>query len=291
MESTPTQSRLLSLPAELRLRIYSFALAPTGTLYLHRTPSKRHAVSPSSISPALLAVNRQINAEATGVLYVENTVHIALDAHDTAWPAINESRLPQRVLQKIEHLCVLLDCTATLWTRGGYGSVDFDAFTALTTLKSLRLRVLVLPDEVEEEDEEGNDQPDDSGPIEPTWKFEKFPFLAVEILERVPATTKVLCGPEAAESEGGNDLAHQDAECTLVGPHEPFDKYFTPKYKTTMMPGQSYDAVAKEVTKEDLEEGLRRVDDLEDRRGCKAGTVKDVWGDYRAIFRGVARYS
>ena len=142
----PTPSRLLSLPAELRLRIYSFTLAPTGSIYLHRTSTKRYAVTPSNISPALLATNRQINYEATGVLYTENTVHIAVDGHDASWPAINEARLPQPVLQKLEHLCVLLDCTALLW--GQYGNVDLDAFTALTELRSLRLRALVLPDEV-----------------------------------------------------------------------------------------------------------------------------------------------
>ena len=197
----PQPCRLLALPAELRLRIYSFALAPTGSIYLHRTPSKRHAVTPSSISPALLATNHQIHSEATGVLYVENTVHIAVDAHDTAWPAINEARLPQPVLQRLEHLCVLLDCSAVLWGR--YGSVDFGAFTALTALKTLRLRVLALPDE-RDEDGDGDDgqDPNQQGngsidpPAEPTWKFPNFALLAVEILERVPASTKIMYGPD-----------------------------------------------------------------------------------------------
>jgi hypothetical protein len=113
----PKLSLLLSLPAELRLRIYSFALAPTGSIYLHRTSTKRYAVTPSTISPALLATCRQINYEASGVLYTENVVHIAVDGHDTSWPAINEARLPQFVLQKLEHLCVLLDCTSVLWAN------------------------------------------------------------------------------------------------------------------------------------------------------------------------------
>jgi hypothetical protein len=151
----PKLSLLLSLPAELRLRIYSFALAPTGSIYLHRTSTKRYAVTPSTISPALLATCRQINYEASGVLYTENVVHIAVDGHDTSWPAINEARLPQFVLQKLEHLCVLLDCTSVLWAK--YGTVDLEAFTALTELRTLRLRALVLPDEAEEEEEDPND--------------------------------------------------------------------------------------------------------------------------------------
>jgi hypothetical protein len=291
MDAT-TPSRLLALPAELRLRIYSFALAPTGSIYLHRTPTKRHAVTPSTISPALLATNRQIHAEATGVLYTENTVHIAVDAHDTAWPAINEARTPQPVLQKIEHLCILLDCTSVLW-GSRYGSVDFEALTALTALRSLRLRALALPDEVEEDEDDdpaaaANAQQVPSAPVEPTWKFKDFPLLAVEILERVPVTTKILYGLDTSEDE--SDAAALDEP----GLHEPFDKYYTPKYKTTTMPGRSHLAVAREVSAEDLQESLRSVDpevvDLEGRRGCKAGTVKDVWGGYRNLLRSVARF-
>jgi hypothetical protein len=299
----PQLSRLLSLPAELRLRIYSFALAPTGTIYLHRTPSKRHAVTPSTISPALLATNRQIHSEATGVLYVENVVHLAVDAHDTAWPAINEARLPQPVLQRLEHLCVLLDCSAVLWGR--YGAVDFGAFTALTALKTLRLRVLALEDEVGG-DADGDDGGDGQGagqqgvgngngngngsidpPVEPTWKFPNFALLAVEILERVPASTKILYGSEEEEDEEdtanaieGHGYRQQE------GPLAPFDKFYTPKYKISTLPGQGYDAVAREVKSEDLQESLRAMEgelELVERRGTKAGTVLDVWADYRAI--------
>jgi hypothetical protein len=268
------------LPAELRLRIYSFVLAPTGSIYLHRTSSKRFAVTPSTISPAFLAVNRQINYEATGVLYTENTVHIAVDGHDTSWPAINEARLPQPILQKLEHLCVLLDCTAPLW--GQYATVDLDAFTALTELRTLRLRALVLPDEAEEAEDDdpnaaANNQQVTQGPVEPTWKFKNFPLLAVEILERVPVSTKILYGRDTSEDE------EPDAnEWGQPGPREPFDEYYRPKFESTVLPGQALNAVAREVSAEDLQANLQSVD-LESRRGCKAGTVKDVWRDYREV--------
>ena len=294
----PQPCRLLALPAELRLRIYSFALAPTGSIYLHRTPSKRHAVTPSSISPALLATNHQIHSEATGVLYVENTVHIAVDAHDTAWPAINEARLPQPVLQRLEHLCVLLDCSAVLWGR--YGSVDFGAFTALTALKTLRLRVLALPDE-RDEDGDGDDgqDPNQQGngsidpPAEPTWKFPNFALLAVEILERVPASTKIIYGPDEDETDSDTTNASDENEqLRKEGPLEPFDQFYTPKYKISNLPGQGYDAVAREVKSEDLQESLRIMEgelELAERRGRKAGTVSDVWADYRAIRTALSR--
>lgn len=277
---TPKPSLLLSLPAELRLRIYSFALAPTGSIYLHRTSTKRYAVTPSSISPALLATNRQINYEASGVLYTENTVHIAIDGHDTSWPAINEARLPQPVLQKLEHMCVLLDCTALLW--GQYGSVDLEAFTALTELRTLRLRALVLPDEAEEEEDANdpnaavaNQQPVIQAPLEPTWKFKNFPRLAVEILERVPVNTKIVYGRDTSD-----DKEPDATDLGPPGPREPFDKFYTPKFEITTLPGQVRDAVAREVSAEDLQANLESVD-LEGRRGCKAGTVKDVWAYYR----------
>jgi hypothetical protein len=288
----PEPCRLLLLPAELRLRIYSFALAPTGSIYLHRTPFKRHAVTPSSITPALLATNHQIHSEATGVLYVENVVHIAVDAHDTSWPAINEARLPQPVLQRLEHLCVLLDCSAVLWGR--YGSVDFEAFTALTALKTLRLRTLVLPDGAWDWDEDGdgvdpNQQGDgnDGLPAEPTWKFPSFALLAVEILERVPASTRILYGPDDEdENDGANALEGTEQHLQKEGLLEPFDKFYTPKYKISTLPGQGYDAVAREVRSEDLQESLRAMGgelELAERRGKKAGTVLDVWRDYREI--------
>ena len=290
-EPEPEPCRLLLLPAELRLRIYSFALAPTGTIYLHRTPSKRHAVTPSSITPALLATNHQIHSEATGVLYVENVVHVAVDAHDTAWPAINEARLPQRVLQRIEHLCVLLDCSAVLWR--GYGAVDFGAFTALTALKTLRLRALVLGDEAENADGEEVDPNQQGGmndppqpPAEPTWKFPKFALLAVEILERVPASTRILCGPDEDDADAADASGSTAQQQHREGPLAPFDKFYTPKFKLSALPGQGYDAVAREVRSEDLQESLRVMGgelELAERRGKKAGTVLDVWADYRAI--------
>lgn len=297
MDDTKTlpPSRLLSLPAELRLRIYSFCLAPTGSIYLHRTPTKRHAVTPSSITPALLATNRQINAEATGVLYTENVVHTAIDAHDTAWPAINESRLPQPVLQKIEHLCVLLDCTALLW--GKYGSVDFEAFTALTALRTLRLRALVLPDEVVEANADEGADPNSTitttGSTESTWHFENFPHLAIEILERIPLATKILYGLDT--SDAGNDAAAVAAALEeQPGPHAPFDEFYTPKFKLVTLPWQTHEAVAKEVSASDLQGSLSRAEsdvelDLKGRRGCKAGSVADPWGEYRWAMEGCTK--
>jgi hypothetical protein len=254
-------------------------------------------VTPSSITPALLATNRQIHSEATAILYVENTVHIAVDAHDTAWPAINEARLPQRVLQRLEHLTVLLDCTAVLWGNR-YGAVDFGAFTALTGLKTLRCRALVLADESADEDgDAGGHDPNAQGgvndpplpPAEPTWKFPNFALLAAEILERVPAETRIFYGPE---SDHGDEDFEENEHQMEEGPLPPFDEFYTPKFKLAAMPGQSYNAVAREVGAGDLQESLRVLGgelELMERRGRKAGSVLDVWADYRLIRAAFAR--
>lgn len=221
---------------------------------------------------------------------MENIVHVAIDAHDTTWPAINEARLPQRVLQKLERLCLLLDCTAALWR--GYGGVDFEALTALTALRVLRLRVLALPDEREwvDEDTEGDGDGQagqaDEEPTEPTWKFPAFANLATEILERVPASTKIYYGIEESDQQSERAGLLEAEPEAIEGPQEPFDQFYTPKYQLSTMPGQNH-SVAREISREDLLASLEGLD-LGDRRGRKAGTVKDVWGEYRELFLGRA---
>jgi hypothetical protein len=188
-------------------------------------------------------------------------------------------------------LCVLLDCSAVLWR--GYGAVDFGAFTALTALKTLRLRALVLGDEAENADGEEVDPNQQGGmndppqpPAEPTWKFPKFALLAVEILERVPASTRILYGPDEDDADAADASGSTAQQQHREGPLAPFDKFYTPKFKLSALPGQGYDAVAREVRSEDLQESLRVMGgelELAERRGKKAGTVLDVWADYRAI--------
>ena len=98
--------RLFDLPPELRLRIYEYTLAPTGVLSLTTTATKRRAVLPV-ISPQMLATCTQLYHEAKDILYSNNEVCISIDAHDTCWPTISERRLPQPVLQKLQHVCLI----------------------------------------------------------------------------------------------------------------------------------------------------------------------------------------
>lgn len=167
---------ILSIPTELRLLIYSHILSPTQTLTLTSTPTHRHAVQPQ-ITPALLATCHQIHHEAQPLLYAEDTITLTIDAHETYWPPISESRLPQRVLEKIEHLCVVFDCTGSLY--GSYEEVDFAAFEALVKLKTLRIGMIYAGD-VDQSAHE----------------------LFTEVLMRVPRDARVLCGIEEGSQEG-----------------------------------------------------------------------------------------
>ena len=189
---TKGRCRLLRLPAELRNRIYEYALAPTGTICLSTSKSKRFATSPV-VAPALLATCKQINEEATGVLYSENSICISVDAHDTCWPTISESRLPQRILEKLQHICIILDCTA--YFRASYEDVDWCAFTALTSLRTLRIAVVNLQN---------------TDDIASALGLESFEGLFTQIYERIPATTNIVYGTRMGS--GDRDMLERVVE-------------------------------------------------------------------------------
>lgn len=74
-----TRCRLLELPAELRIRIYEYCLAPTGTLCLTATKTTRYATTPT-LAPKLLCTCRQIYTEALDLLHEQNRVCFSIDA-------------------------------------------------------------------------------------------------------------------------------------------------------------------------------------------------------------------
>lgn len=131
--------RLYDLPAELRMRIFEFALAPELALRLTSNKTNRFAVLPQ-VSPALLRASKQTEREAAGILFEQNTIHLNVDVHETAWPIISENRLPMPVLAQLRHLFVVLD--ATSYFRANYQDVDFRAFEAMTSLQTLRICML-----------------------------------------------------------------------------------------------------------------------------------------------------
>lgn len=247
-------SPLFLLPAELRLQIYTHALSPTGSLYLHTTTTKRHACTPS-VNPSLLLTCRQIHHEAAGILYLENTVTFTVDAHDTTWPTISEKRLPQHVLEKLVHVCVLLDCTGPF--QAGYGDVDFGAFGALTSLKTLRLRHLGVANEVLRQDLD-------------------FVPLVREILERVPRSTKVVYGPE----EGDDGVAMFPLNARMAQPvvtegRIPMAEVIRDRERRVRL----------EVRETTVSEWKDAMEDFVVEQGVRSGGVRDVWATYREAYQ------
>ena len=171
--------RLFDLPSELRVRIFEFALAPTGTLCLTTTSSKRFAVEPV-ITPALLAASLQVYRECDNILYAENEVCISVSAHDTCWPTISEKRLPQRVLTQLQHMSIILDCTN--YFNASYDDVDLAAFEALISLRTMRIAMVYRE----------NYPSQCLAPLH-IPQLREYNIVA-QVLERLPASTKVSYG-------------------------------------------------------------------------------------------------
>lgn len=177
--SCPGSFRLFDLPSELRLRIYEYALAPTGILFLTRTPSKRRAVKPAPSVELLCSCSRIYN-EAYGLLFSDNEIGVTVDAHDTCWPTISEDRLPQAVLERVQHLFVILDCTD--YFNASYADVDWAAFSALISLKSIRISMV-----------HRKISPQQRLTALLIAELKEFNVVA-QILERIPATAKIFFG-------------------------------------------------------------------------------------------------
>lgn len=177
-----TRSRLLDLPAELRIRIYEYCLAPTGTLCLTATKSKRYATTPR-LAPSLLQTCRQIYTEAQDLIHEQNRVCFSIDAHDTSWPVISEKRLPQYVLERLEHAAIVLDTATTFYSS--YHNIDWTALTALVSLKTLQLSIIW--------------QREASSTTPASWM--DFYDLLEEVIERIPRNTAITYGTEEGTPE------------------------------------------------------------------------------------------
>jgi hypothetical protein len=89
-ETAPTQpeshSPLLKLPAELRNRIYEYALRfDNGICQVNET-----AGIPE---PALLLTSKEIRREAIGIFYAVNEVHVELESFSPAMPILVEKKM------------------------------------------------------------------------------------------------------------------------------------------------------------------------------------------------------
>lgn len=67
---------ILNFPWEIRNSIYRFVLLPESDVYLYKYASSRGRKTRSRPGLAILSTNRQINQEATAVLYSKATFHL-----------------------------------------------------------------------------------------------------------------------------------------------------------------------------------------------------------------------
>lgn len=266
--ATPGPCHLLLLPSELRLQIYAWALYPTGTLTLTSTPSKRHSVLPQ-ISPALLRSNTQIYHEAQSLLYAENELILTIDAHETSWPTISESRLPQSVLSKIQNLFIILDCASLF--RASYKDVDFTTFSALVSLKRLRVAVLYSDADWQEREQAGEEEEAVKGPRDCQELFE-------QIVSRVPKAAEVLCSYENGSLQ---DDRVQELVAAKVKENHAFDRHarignrIGQMFLTSSEPAERIDVMLPDYVSKIMARVPPEV------RGSKSGGVEDVFAEYR----------
>ncbi|KAK7551457.1 hypothetical protein BKA81DRAFT_429244 [Phyllosticta paracitricarpa] len=149
--SSPSQpSRLLALPAELRLRIFAEALtARDGAIRLYFSFQPREARRAPGLGLGLLRTCRQVHEECGELVYWENWVCGVADCfRPSAAPAIGYSQLPPTSLHNLHSLFLILDATTAL--ESSLESVpspsslsSFAPFSAMRSLRRLRVAVVV----------------------------------------------------------------------------------------------------------------------------------------------------
>ena len=230
---------ILNLPAELRLRIYEAALAPTRTVCLTSTRFKRFATNPV-LAPALLATCRQIRNEAVDILY-DQTICISVDAHDTCWPTISQLRFSQCALEKLQRMFVVLDTTE--FFSASFEDVDWTAFSALISLKSLRLAVI-------HQDVQTYYW---SRPLSNSVRE-----LLPNVIERIPKGASVLYGVETHTEEAS--FLRQTLEVAAIR--------LNPEIRSSPK-----ERDPEEITR--IAQSLSHI-----QQGCKSGGVEDVFAEY-----------
>ena len=228
------------------MRIFEYALAPTGYICSTSTKTTRFSINPK-VAPALLATCRQIHEEAKHLLFEENRICIRCDAHETAWPSIAESRLPQHVLERIQHLYVVLDCTSRFF-RASFADVDWTAFSALTSLKSIRIAVL----------RHCSTHYSHSQHFHPEYFAESMDCLLREILHRIPAGAVVEYGALSADLRQFTENILESG-CRREGGIE-----------------------MREIDAEDIGAVAATMDV---QQGCQSGGIEDVFAEYHEAAR------
>lgn len=189
-----------------------------------------------------------------------------MDVHDTFAPVINESRLPQPALEKLQHVCLICDATANF--QASYEDVDFTPLSALVSLKTLRLCILFTS------------SPQTATEVLPASVL----ALTAQILERVPASTRIIC-----ELESGSPQQKLAAYVRLKGVerHER-GRAGRSFMRTTGNAGGSSVRLISTVAPEMIREAVDSVEAVDGFRGAQSGTGSDVFAGHREELKGFA---
>ncbi|KAI9711771.1 MAG: hypothetical protein M1820_001916 [Bogoriella megaspora] len=107
----------LSLPPEIRNFIYSYSLSFDGisawleksSRVMHDHAATNEPTAPTKATPAILLLNRQITAEAQGLLYATKTLHLSYgipkpDPENSNWQIGLAAVVSPHVICRVEHI-------------------------------------------------------------------------------------------------------------------------------------------------------------------------------------------
>lgn len=143
--------RLLSLPTELRLKTYEYALTSADKA-IRITQGRGPNPPPwmkSQPAVNLLRTCRQIYHEAVDIFYERNTIFVFCDLQDRSQPIISEKAIPASALVRIRLLFIVL-WAVPLYELGDISSspehifrhVGMQPFACLSRLRQLRVSLL-----------------------------------------------------------------------------------------------------------------------------------------------------
>lgn len=163
---------------------------------------------------------------------------------------ISEKRLPQHVLERLEHVAIILDAATTFYSS--YRYIDWSALSALVSLKTLQLSIV------------GQKEASSIGPA--SWL--DYYDLLEEVLERIPASATITWGTK-------NGSAERSLLETVVTKRQ---RGRTGTDVQTFGLGNN-PVTVQELTAAEYDDMVEIIDGI--KQGERSGGLDDVFADYR----------
>ena len=136
--------RLLDLPPEIRLHVYRYILAPTGTISLRSDGLHHHLrVVPGNIKPGILRTCRTVYHEAKDILYHNNTVCLTVETQFCNTNMIHPMHMSGSGLAKLKSVLLFFDTVnADAMTIDMYSNTNWRQIQAMTGLQKATISVI-----------------------------------------------------------------------------------------------------------------------------------------------------